>query len=90
MYRLVGIPVEAKRAGLIDQVRPFLDVLRDVAGFRVDEALYRASVPSSTPRPRCRYSGTEVVTGAPRQSRRVTWPSLSPGADRSWRTPLAT
>jgi hypothetical protein len=33
--------VEAKRKGLIRGVKPLLNALRDVAGFRVSEALYR-------------------------------------------------
>jgi len=30
----------AKRRGLINAVKPHLDMLRDIAGFRVDAALY--------------------------------------------------
>ena len=38
---LIGVLVEAKRTGMIDQIRPLLDLLRDLAGFRVSESLYR-------------------------------------------------
>ena len=38
---LVGIAVEAKHRGIIDRIRPFLDALRDLAGFYLNEALYR-------------------------------------------------
>jgi hypothetical protein len=37
---LVGILVLAKKKGLIPATKPFLDKLRDVAGFRVSERLY--------------------------------------------------
>lgn len=37
---LIGALVEAKRRGLIRAVKPALDALRDIAGFRVDDALY--------------------------------------------------
>jgi len=38
---LIGVLVEAKRKGLISEIRPQLDVLRDVAGFRVSDGLRR-------------------------------------------------
>jgi predicted nucleic acid-binding protein len=38
---LVGVLVEAKKKGLIGQIRPLLDTLRDLAGFWVSETLYR-------------------------------------------------
>ena len=38
---LIGVLIEAKRKGLIDAVRPWLDMLRDIAGFHVSGALYR-------------------------------------------------
>ena len=38
---LIGVLVAAKSGGLIDAVKPRLDVLREVAGFRVSEALYQ-------------------------------------------------
>ena len=37
---LIGVLIAAKRRGLIESVRPHLDALRDVAGFRVEDALY--------------------------------------------------
>lgn len=37
---LLGILAEAKHKGLIGAVKPFLDALRDVAGFRISAALY--------------------------------------------------
>jgi len=37
---LIGALVMAKRRGLISAVKPHLDMLRDIAGFRVDAALY--------------------------------------------------
>jgi len=37
---LIGILVEAKRKGLINAIKPHLDTLRDVAGFRVSDTLY--------------------------------------------------
>jgi len=40
-FGLIGTLIQAKRRGLIEAVRPYLDALRDVAGFRVSEALYR-------------------------------------------------
>jgi len=38
---LIGVLVEAKHRGVIGQVRPLLDALRDVAGFWVSQRLYR-------------------------------------------------
>jgi predicted nucleic acid-binding protein len=38
---LVGVLVEAKHRGLIEQVRPLLDTLRDIAGLWVSERLYQ-------------------------------------------------
>jgi len=38
---LIGLLIEAKRKGLISRVKPHLDALRDVVGFRVSDALYR-------------------------------------------------
>jgi len=38
---LIGALIEAKHKGLIRAVKPHLDALRDVAGFRVSDALYR-------------------------------------------------
>jgi predicted nucleic acid-binding protein len=38
---LIGVLVEAKRAGTIDSVGPLLDKLRDVAGFWISEVLYQ-------------------------------------------------
>ena len=38
---LVGVALEAKGGGFIQAVRPFLDALRDQAGFRLSEALYQ-------------------------------------------------
>jgi hypothetical protein len=38
---LIGVLIAAKRASLIVAVRPRLDALRDKAGFRVSDALYR-------------------------------------------------
>jgi len=37
---VIGVLIEAKRRGLIDSIKPYLDRLRDVAGFRIREALY--------------------------------------------------
>jgi predicted nucleic acid-binding protein len=38
---IVGVLIEAKHKGFIQAVQPYLDTLRDLAGFRVSEALYR-------------------------------------------------
>ena len=38
---LIGVLLEAKRKGLISALKPHLDALRDTAGFRVSEALYK-------------------------------------------------
>jgi len=37
---LIGVLIEAKRKGLIRAIKPYLDALRDAAGFRVEDALY--------------------------------------------------
>jgi hypothetical protein len=37
---LIGVLLEGKRKRLIDAVKPHLDLLRDIAGFRVSDALY--------------------------------------------------
>jgi uncharacterized protein len=37
---LIGILIAVKRRGWIEAVKPHLDALRDVAGFRVRDALY--------------------------------------------------
>lgn len=37
---LIGVFVEAKRKGIIDSIKPYLDALRDVAGFHISHALY--------------------------------------------------
>ncbi len=37
---LIGVLIMAKRSGLIDAVKPYLDRLRDIAGFRVSDELY--------------------------------------------------
>jgi len=37
---LIGVLIVAKKKGIISAVKPYLDELRDVAGFRVKEALY--------------------------------------------------
>jgi hypothetical protein len=38
---LIGVLIEAKHKGLISKIKPHLDALRDVAGFRVSDALYK-------------------------------------------------
>jgi predicted nucleic acid-binding protein len=38
---LIGVLVEAKRKGLIPTVKPSLDSLRDMAGFHINDSLYR-------------------------------------------------
>ena len=38
---LIGVLVEAKHKGLISAIKPYLDELREVAGFRVSAALCR-------------------------------------------------
>lgn len=38
---LVGVLIEAKKKGVIDQIRPLLDMLRNLAGFWVGEGLYK-------------------------------------------------
>jgi len=37
---LIGVLIESKHKGLINSVKPLLDKLREVAGFRVSQALY--------------------------------------------------
>lgn len=37
---LLGVLITAKRSGLIEAVKPYLDRLRDIAGFRVSDELY--------------------------------------------------
>nr|MBC7245066.1 DUF3368 domain-containing protein [Chloroflexota bacterium] len=37
---LIGVLIEAKHKGFIREVKPHLDALRDVAGFRVSSVLY--------------------------------------------------
>jgi uncharacterized protein len=37
---ILGISIEAKAKGYLREIKPFLDVLRTTAGFRVSEALY--------------------------------------------------
>lgn len=37
---LVGVLVEAKSKALVREIRPLLDALRDIAGFRLSEDLY--------------------------------------------------
>lgn len=37
---LIGVLIEAKHKGVIHAIKPFLDSLRDLAGFRVSDALY--------------------------------------------------
>ncbi len=38
---LLGVLLEAKHTHLISAVKPLLDALRDVAGFRISDALYQ-------------------------------------------------
>ena len=38
---VVGVLIEAKHKGLVQDLQPLLDALRNLAGFRVSEALYR-------------------------------------------------
>lgn len=37
---LIGVLIEAKHKGLIGDVKPYLNALRDVAGFRIRDVLY--------------------------------------------------
>jgi predicted nucleic acid-binding protein len=37
---VIGVLIEAKHRGLLSKVRPYLDQLRYVAGFRISDALY--------------------------------------------------
>jgi predicted nucleic acid-binding protein len=41
---LIGVLVEAKCKGLVGDLRPVLDALRDVAGFWISEALYQRAL----------------------------------------------
>jgi predicted nucleic acid-binding protein len=38
---VVGVLIEAKHKGFVQAIQPHLDALRDLAGFRISEALYR-------------------------------------------------
>lgn len=38
---VIGVLIEAKRRGIIVAVKPHIDQLRDVAGFRISNKLYR-------------------------------------------------
>jgi hypothetical protein len=38
---VVGVLIDAKHHGLIAEVRPYLDQLRIIAGFRISDALFR-------------------------------------------------
>lgn len=38
---VVGVLIEAKHKGFVQAIKPLMDALRDLAGFRVSEALYR-------------------------------------------------
>jgi predicted nucleic acid-binding protein len=37
---LIGVLIEAKRERIIDTIKPYLNMLRDIAGFRISNALY--------------------------------------------------
>jgi len=37
---IIGVLIEARHTGRIDAIKPYLDALREVAGFRVCQALY--------------------------------------------------
>ena len=37
---VIGVLIEAKRRGIISAVKPLMDQLRDVAGFRISDKLY--------------------------------------------------
>lgn len=37
---LIGVLIEAKHRGLIAQIKDYLDEMRDIAGFRISNALY--------------------------------------------------
>jgi len=37
---LIGVIVEAKHKGMLSSIKPHLDALRDIAGFRISSALY--------------------------------------------------
>ena len=38
--RLIGVLIDAKHKGFIASVKPCLDQLRDIAGFRLSDVLY--------------------------------------------------
>ncbi|MBC7225836.1 MAG: DUF3368 domain-containing protein [Thermoflexales bacterium] len=38
---LIGVLVEAKHRGMIRAIKPYLDMLRDIAGFRIRDDLYQ-------------------------------------------------
>jgi predicted nucleic acid-binding protein len=38
---LIGVLIEAKRKGLISEIGPLMDALRDIAGFWLSEVLYK-------------------------------------------------
>jgi predicted nucleic acid-binding protein len=37
---LIGVLVEAKHRGVLSAIKPHLDALRDIAGFRIRDTLY--------------------------------------------------
>lgn len=37
---LIGVLIEAKHKGIVSAIKPHLDALRNIAGFRVSDALY--------------------------------------------------
>ena len=37
---LIGALIEAKHKGLVRSIKPYLDALRDIAGFRISDILY--------------------------------------------------
>ena len=37
---IVGVLIEAKHSDRINAIKPYLDILREAAGFRVRQALY--------------------------------------------------
>lgn len=45
---LIGILVEAKHRGLIQAMKPYLDMLRDIAGFRIRDDLYQRVLEDET------------------------------------------
>jgi len=38
---VIGVLIEAKHRGILNEIKPFLDQLRDIAGFRISFALYQ-------------------------------------------------